>query len=313
MSLGVSNKINPLTFRNSKLKWQGDFDLFQQFVDEILNIKGEWRVPRGGCKQLKTQDVTIRWYESRSVLLDGTIKDVYIDMLQKIAAFSPDSECNLGVDDLFDVTPTHKPSLQNINNFMVNANLSNSELLNFDASQNHPSISLNDNVSTSEIDQSFKDNPMCLEANLLDNVMKRIDVLSNEFEKYKSETTIVMNELVDACEIRNDQMRVNHLAQENDSLKKENKALKSDLQKLESLLSETSSKLTYAENEKASLVAVIRLLNEDCANVVSVVGKNDRSKSGQLKNPLCTVHRRSENQIASDAVSLHNQYSCVLL
>ena len=63
MSLGVSNKINPLTFRNSKLKWQGDFDLFQQFVDEILNIKDEWRVPRGGCKQLKTPDITIRWYE----------------------------------------------------------------------------------------------------------------------------------------------------------------------------------------------------------------------------------------------------------
>ena len=46
MSLGVSNKINPLTFRNSKLKWQGDFDLFQQFVDEILTSKasGEFRV-----------------------------------------------------------------------------------------------------------------------------------------------------------------------------------------------------------------------------------------------------------------------------
>ena len=147
-------------------------------------------------------------------------------------------------------------------------------MLNFDASQNHPSISLNDNVSTSGVDQSFKDDPICLEANLLDNVMKRIDVLSNEFEKYKSETTIVMNEFVDACEIRNDQMRVNHLAQENDSLKKENKALKSDLQKLESLLIETSSKLSVAKNEKASLVAVIRLLNEDFANVVNVVARS---------------------------------------
>ena len=196
---------------------------------------------------------------------------------------------------------------------MVNANLSNLELLGFDASQNHPSISLNDNASTNGIDQSFKDNPMCLEGNLLDNVMKRLDVLSSEFQKYRSETTIVMNELVDACEIRNDQMRDNHLAQKNDSLKKENKALKSDLQKLESLLTETSSKLSVAKNEKASLVAVIRLLNEDCANVVSVVGKNDRSKSEQPKNPWCTVHRRSGNQIARDAVSLNNQYSCLTI
>ena len=99
-----------------------------------------------------------------------------------------------------------------------------------------------------------------------------VDVLSNEFEKRKSETTIVMNELVDVREIRNDQMRVNHhAAQENDSLKKRKQGFKIfDLQKLESLLTETSSKLSVAENEKASLVAVIRLLNEDCANVITL-------------------------------------------
>ena len=164
MPLGVTNNINPLTF-NSKFKWQGDFDLLQQFVDEILDIKGERRVPRGGCKQLKTPDITMRWYESRSVLLDGTMKDECIDILQKIATISPESECNLGVDDFFDVTPTHKPSLQNINNFMVNASLSNSnsELSGLDASQNHPSISLNDNVTTNGNDHSSKDNKVCLE------------------------------------------------------------------------------------------------------------------------------------------------------
>ena len=40
---------------------------------------------------------------------------------------------------------------------------------------------------------------------------------------------------------------------------------------------------------------------------------HDRSKSVQPKNPRCTVHRRSENQIASDAVSLYNQYSCLTI
>ena len=108
-------------------------------------------------------------------------------------------------------------------------------------------------------------------------------------------------------------MRDNHLSEENDSLKKENKALKSDLNKLESLLSEMSSKLSVTENEKASLVAVIRLLNEDCANVASVVGKNDLNQSVQPRNPWCTAHRRSEDQIASDAVSLNKQYSCLII
>ena len=110
--------------------------------------------------------------------------------------------------------------------------------------------------------------------------------MSNEFKKYRSETTIVMNELVDAWEIRNNQMRENHLSEENDSLKKENKALKFDLNKLESLLSEMSSKLSVTENEKASLVAVIRLLNEDCANVVSVVGEKRSQSIGSTEKSM---------------------------
>ena len=82
-----------------------------------------------------------------------------------------------------------------------------------------------------------------MEGNALDDVMNRLNALSNEFEKYKSETTIVLNELVDGYEIRNSQVRDNQLAQENDLLKKANMALKSDVHKLECLLSETSSKL----------------------------------------------------------------------
>jgi hypothetical protein len=39
-----------------------------------------------------------------------------------------------------------------------------------------------------------------------------LNALSNEFEKYKSETTIVLNELVDGYEIRNSQVRDNQLA-----------------------------------------------------------------------------------------------------
>ena len=37
----------------------------------VLVFRGRgWKVPRGGCKQLKTKDITVRWYENRSVLLE---------------------------------------------------------------------------------------------------------------------------------------------------------------------------------------------------------------------------------------------------
>ncbi len=124
MSQGDITKIKPLSFTNRKLKWLGDFDLFEKFVNDILNIKGEWKVPRGGCKQLKTKDITVRWYENGSVLLDGPMKDEYSDILQRIATISPNNISNLGVDDFADVSPTHMPSLSNINNFMVNTSAS---------------------------------------------------------------------------------------------------------------------------------------------------------------------------------------------
>ncbi len=242
MSQGDITKINPLSFTNRKLKWLGDFDLFEKFVNDILNIKGEWKVPRGGCKQLKTKDITVRWYENRSVLLDGPMKDEYSDILQRIATISPNNISNLGVDDFADVSPTHMPSLSNINNFMVNTNMSNAELLDFDASQNDSAHFSTNNGATNGSEQTLKEIPLCVEGNALDDVMNRLNALSNEFEIYKSETTMVLNELVDGYEIRNSQVRDNQLAQENDLLKKANMALKSDVHKLECLLSETSSK-----------------------------------------------------------------------
>ena len=55
-----TGNINPITFSSGRFKWLSDLNLFQRFVTEILNLKGRWIVPRGGCKQLKTDDITIR-------------------------------------------------------------------------------------------------------------------------------------------------------------------------------------------------------------------------------------------------------------
>ena len=210
-----------------------------------------------------------------------------------MAAVSPNNMGDLGVGDFADVSPTHVPSLPNINNFI----------------QNDSAHFSTNNGATNGSEQTLKEISLCVEGNALDDVMNRLNALSNEFEKYKSETTIVLNELVDGYEIRNSQVRDNQLAQENDLLKKANMALKSDVHKLECLLSETSSKLVAAESEKASLVTVIRLMNEDCANAVKDVGDNVRSQTTQPRNPWCTVHTRSENQKGNEVTRLHNQFS----
>ena len=64
------------------------------------------------------------------------------------------------------------------------------------------------------------------------------------------------------CEIRKASTDTDQLVQENILLKEQNKALESDLAGLRSALTELNGKLTAAENEKASLLTAIRLLND---------------------------------------------------
>ena len=123
MSANSNDKtvINPLVILNSgKLKWQSDFPLFQKFVRDLLNIEGKWTIPCSGCKQIKTEEITIRWYENQSVLLEGPLTEKYRKILERIASISPDSESNLGAGNVEDSTPPHMPSFENINKFMLN-------------------------------------------------------------------------------------------------------------------------------------------------------------------------------------------------
>ena len=110
---------------NRKFKWQGDSDLFKEFVEDILKITSKWTSPRGGCKQIKTANITLRLYENGSVLLEGPMVHEYRKMLQ-VAMISSQKELNMGVGDV-ECTPSHLPSLQNnyyFDKFMVNVSLS---------------------------------------------------------------------------------------------------------------------------------------------------------------------------------------------
>ena len=111
MASNETNLINPLTFVDGKFKWLGDFELLKRFVETTLNIKGKWKVPRGSCKELKTADITIRWYENGSLLIEGSMIKEYQAILQKIATIKPNCECDLDIDNLVDFTPPQKPSL----------------------------------------------------------------------------------------------------------------------------------------------------------------------------------------------------------
>ena len=70
-SPAMKNCLNNTT--KGKLKWNGDYESLQIFVDDNLaEFNGVWTTPRGGCKELKHPRLQLRWYSNtQSLILDG--------------------------------------------------------------------------------------------------------------------------------------------------------------------------------------------------------------------------------------------------
>ena len=51
--------------KKEKLCWTGDFDSLKRFLNDILNVKGQWSSPGGEAKALYDEEVLIRWYGSK--------------------------------------------------------------------------------------------------------------------------------------------------------------------------------------------------------------------------------------------------------
>ena len=183
-------------------------------------------MPRGQCKQVKTNNITIRWYESQSVVLEGPMVEQYRNLLQKIAACNPNSECILCCDEHDDFTPTRKPSLENINKYMIDddANFISGDILELEETN----CALGSNLSTTagmyETLHVCEENQLQEDRSLLQDVVKRLDSLSQQFEKHRTETSIVITELLKVCECQN--IPIQNISQENISLKESNESLK---------------------------------------------------------------------------------------
>ena len=77
-SRAMKNCLNKTT--KGKLKWTGDYESLQIFVDNNLaEFNGIWTTPRGGCKELKHPRLLLRWYSNtQSLILDGEYPRQYI-------------------------------------------------------------------------------------------------------------------------------------------------------------------------------------------------------------------------------------------
>ena len=58
----------PKLFKHISLAWTADFDLLEQFVNDILMLDGVWSQPGGYRKVFTFGDSTIVWRKNRNLL-----------------------------------------------------------------------------------------------------------------------------------------------------------------------------------------------------------------------------------------------------
>ena len=300
---------------NGKFKSQGDFDLFKELVEDILKITGKWTSPRGSCKQIKTANITLRLYENGSVLLEGPMVDEYRKILEQLAMISLQKELNMRVGDV-ECTPPHLPSLQNnyyFNKFMVSDSLSclNNSNLSEMAQQEKADES---HVTSSNLSygKSIKITEETIGVSSLRDVARWLDSLTDRFEKHKTESSIVVD-VITTLEVLKNSNSTDYIAQENISLKRENNLLKEELDNLKCVVSELSRKLTAAENDKASLLTAIRLLNDDRAfnhaNVNNPINSNQVNQTANLWHAATSSSNSKSNSSQQQPLPLKNKYS----
>ena len=188
---------------------------------------------------------------------------------------------------------------------MVNSNLAGVEVLDLEDSR---AISLSDNDTTNGTFQACEESVSCDEESVLQNVVKRLDSLTHQFENHRSETSVVLNELVNIYENQKSPTTTENLTKENRLLKEENKALQTELTKCKDTLTELNTKLTDTESEKSSLLTVIRLLNEEQATVISS-NKDESSQAQQTRSSWRMAGRKTTSQSVGDHINLSNKYS----
>ena len=152
--------------------------------------------------------------------------------------------------------------------------------------------------------QDHERNALSDEENELNNVVKRLDSLTYQFERHRNETSVVLNELVNIYESRKRPLEIDQLIQENRSFKETNKTLQAELDKCIETLTKLNSEVTDNESEKPSLLTVIRLLNEEQENISCTSKKYKSCQEHQTRNLWRVADTKTKSRRVHQQINL---------
>jgi hypothetical protein len=224
-----------------------------------LNLSdGVWGSPGGDAKQYKSKEIDIRWYpDTQSITLAGKLKDVLKLKLISLASISEQLAKTPEASDHDDYSDGHEGHV---------------------ASPTHPDVASPTNSDTAGDLQ-----------NVVETIRIEMKTLKNQLTKFQNATNSAIKDLREASikisdeDVNEDKdEELKNLRQENEKIKDENKALTERINNLAYTLADLNNKAKIAENEKASLVCALGILQDDSKHA-SIAKPNQQKAQWRLQ------------------------------
>ncbi|CAB3986133.1 Hypothetical predicted protein [Paramuricea clavata] len=225
-------------------KWIGPFEGLKNLMNELTGKETKWSSPGGYCKLLELNEVAVRWYsDSNSLTINGKSCDefktqlIHLNKQLQLESEDTNAACVSGNGEIpinFDEEAVSNESENQISTGQLNEYES---LLNTKIARGIPEAEYTELASEALEIRSELD-------------IRNLTRDENEIIKSRDESiSTVFNK--------------GFLVKENASLKDENALLKQQINNYKCITSDLRTKVRDLENEKDSLVTVIKILHDD--------------------------------------------------
>ena len=217
-----------------KFRWRGDFEGLEELINQQLGLETKWSNPGGDAKKFENDKIAIRWYPDTTTLtIKGTDSSKLKDKLALIANDEPEAtEPTFEQDTVTDKETKHGGN---------------------EGDEIVETIANEENNYKVQIDDSV-------------DIMKYLQQLENKMEAKFEELANDMRSLKATSELSGEIRNARKL-NETLKLEDENCNLKEKVNNQSYLISELSVKVKDLENERSSLLTVVRILQTEGHNV----------------------------------------------
>ena len=272
-----------LQLDGSRLLWKGKLELLKDITSELLQKHGKWISPGGAVKRFKSAE--------------GRFEMTWSGVKQQSLTFSGEDGQAMK-DKLIAVLTTEE----------LSKTKGQKDILQAEANKNSEG-----EASTRNINEGDCFGSLSSVVNALRAKMKRFE---QNFEDFQSETNRNIDVLFRKSETNsNEQEEMDRLRKENRQIKSDNADLTQRLNNQVHNVADLNTKIKAIEQEKASVLTVIQLLQADCNHPKVDESKEcdswTKSRTANFRRKTSTG-RNKESQLNNN-ITVSNQYAPLMI